>query len=267
MLTQSAHRRFSMKRTQLIALLAAVAALAGAAAPGAFAAAPDPTRAALVTDMASLDRLYIAALALSNQGKPEAAARVMPALRDRAAQFNARHSSDFGQDLGWTTGLAEVTSLIDAAEAGLSGGSLAEVHETLEGIRAVFMRLREERKIEYYVDYLNAYHTVMEEASAVAVGKTAQGFSAADIRAAAGFIPLLRRSWAAALSAEFDPGLYLFTDARTTELRKAMQGTLASIDALDAAVKGGSGDKVLAAVNALKPAFTRSFLVFGDLGK
>ena len=117
--------------------------------------------------------------------------------------------------------------------------------------------------MEYFIDYLNHYHEVMEQAAAAATGKNESTFSFADARIVAAILPKLQTEWTKALGATLDRDVYMKSEAKVGELKKAMQATQASIDKLAAALHSGANEQAYAAVNALKPAFTRSFLLFG----
>ena len=246
----------------LFALRLIPALLALGAAPALFADQAAPAAEALVREMAAFDQAYIAALALSNQTKAEATARSMDALDGRWRTFLAASSDAFPGDRAWKAGLEKVGAVLAKAAEETKAGKIAEVHETLEEVRAIFVELRAERKLSYYIDHLNRYHEVMELAAAAAVGKSADSFSSAEAAAVAAILPGLRAEWKKALEAEFDRELYLVGEAKAVEIKKAMQGTQGSIDRLAAALESGSSQQVFAAVNGLKPAFTKSFLMF-----
>lgn len=246
--------QWSISRISFRLILALV--LVGAA-PAVFA------DQAIVKNMAAFDQAYIAALALSNQGKGEATLKAMNTLQARWKVFLTNSSNAFPGDQAWKAGLDKAGTVIAKAAGEAKAGTIAEVHETLEEIRAIFVTLRADRKVEYYIDYLNLYHDVMEQAAAVATGKSESSFSSADARTVAAILPKLQAEWKKARGATLDRDVYMISEAKVGELEKAMQATQASIDKLDAALHSGMNGQVYAAVNALKPAFTRSFLMFG----
>jgi hypothetical protein len=230
----------------------------------AAASAASPLAAASLTDaMASFDRAYIPVLALTSQGKAEAAAGAMTILKAEWPDWVRENSAAY-PDAGWALAIERVGRIISTAEGLIAKADLAGAHEALEEVRAIFMAQRDARAIPYYVDGLNHYHTAMEGLLAVTAGKSAGGLTADDLAKLASLLPEARALWTRAQEARFDAAIYGFSAARTQELQRTMEATLASIDAVDRAVKGADAEAVLKAVEGLKPAFTKAFLMFGD---
>ena len=114
----------------------------------------------LITLSAELDRVYIPALALTNQQKQKpseaAIARLIaeaPAIADNAAAVLGHRPER------WST----IGDAIEKAQQLVAEGELMEAHETLEPIRDQLLEERKGLALPYPVDLLNEYHVVMEE--------------------------------------------------------------------------------------------------------
>jgi hypothetical protein len=217
----------------------------------------------LVAAMVALDRAYIPALALSNQDKPEASAKALDVLKKTWASFEERFANAYPQ-ADWRQGLQGVSAAIASAEKLEAKGDLGGAHTTLEEVRAIFSRLREERAVPYYIDYLNRYHERMEEVTGVTAGTSPSALTETQVRQVAALLPAAREAWEATLAARFDAALHGFTTARAQELQAAEQAVLRGIDKAAQAVKAGDHEAIVSAVAAMKPTFTRTFLMFGD---
>jgi hypothetical protein len=235
------------------------------AAAGLFAEQP-PLGASteeLVTAMIALDRAYIPALALSNQDKPEASAKALGVLKEKWSSFSQRFSGAYPQ-ADWRQGFEGVAAAIATAERLEAKGDLGAAHAALEDVRGIFSRLREERAIPYYIDYLNRYHERMEEVTAVTAGTSPAALTESQVHQVAALLPAARESWEATLAARFDAALHGFTPARAQELQAAEQAVLRGIEKAAQAVTAGDREAIVGAIAAMKPAFTRTFLMFGD---
>lgn len=241
-------------RTKIIVVSVLLTALAIGPA---FAASP------LVVDMAKLDAAYIPALAISNQGKVDATKAAVKKLQAQWILFVKSESAAFPDDRAWTKGLSSIQKIIDEAAKAAELGNLPQVHETLEGVRTIFFALRNQRNIPYLLDGFTQYHTVMEEITSILAKKKAEDFSDADVLFAISWAPVLTMSWEAAASAKLDFEVYQFDAKKTAQIRSAMDAVTKGIDGLNRSIHDGTPASVYAALNGLKPAFTKAFLLFG----
>jgi hypothetical protein len=250
-------KRISRAKGSVTWILIALAALAGIA----------PVGAATITDaMVSFDKAYIPVLALTSQGKADAAAKAMTILKAQWSDWVKANAGAY-TDAGWARDIERIGQIVSRTEGLIARSDLAGAHEALEEIRNILMAQRDARAIPYFVDGLNHYHTVMEELAEVTAGKNVDNLTSEDLKKLASLTPQARVLWTQAQLAPFDAAAYGFASAKAEELRRTMQGTLASIDAVDQAARSGDKAAVLKAVDGLKPAFTKAFLMFGDFDR
>jgi hypothetical protein len=226
-----------------------------------------PLGAATITDaMVTFDKAYIPVLALTSQGKAEPATKAIAILKALWPDWVKANTNAYA-DPGWARDIDRIGQIITRTEALMAKSDLAGAHEALESVREILMAQRDARGVPYYVDGLNHYHAAMEELAAVTAGKSAASISADDLAKLGSLTPGARDLWARAQQAPFDAAVYGFAGPRAEELRRTMQGTLLSIEAVDQAVRSGDRAAVLKAVDGLKPAFTKAFLMFGDFDR
>lgn len=231
-------------------------------AAGAMAAQVSADKGVLAA-MARFDRAYIPALSLSNQGKRERTERAMERVEDEWGRFRDEYGSYEG-DVLWQETLRRVGDALSEAAVHLEGGELPKAHEALEGVRDAFHALREERSMDYYIDYLNRYHETMEEVLGTAGEAGAGGIDQARKTRIAALEGEARTRWEALYSADFDPALFGFDGGKTAELRGAVSAIGKSLDALRAALCEKNSEAVVKASLGLRPPYVKAFLMFGD---
>lgn len=254
------HRRLPARSLALAILVAAASGL-----PAEQSAQGTPA-AELVAGMVAFDRAYIPVLALSNQNKPEASRKAMTILKEQwsffAKEFGGRYP-----EADWRQGFARTDAILARSEELLKNNDLAGAHGALEGVRDIFTGLRERRSIPYYVDYLNRYHESMEAVSGITAGRTAATLEDDQVGQVSALLPEARSRWAATLDAPFDATVYGFPAAKAEQLRTAEQAVMQGIRQVEQALLNGDGEALIKAVEGLKPAFTRTFLMFGDFDR
>lgn len=217
-----------------------------------------PAAASTLEDMAAFERVFIPALALTNQPQ-QPADRVAAAVERLGAAWPDLRGRFSGEKA-----LEHAVSTTDRAlgEAArlLAGGQRAEAHEALEAIRPAFIEARRAQGIELYVDRLTEFHDVMEEAAKHVL----EGSPAARV------VPLLQEAsglWARAERPTFDGALFAFTDAKYGELRKRLQGERDTLDALQAALADGDAVRARELAAQMKSRFAQIYVMFGDFGQ
>jgi hypothetical protein len=213
--------------------------------------------------MARFDRAYIPALSLSNQGKRGQTEKAMARLEDEWVRFKEEYGS-YGGDLLWQDALVRVGDTLSEAAVHLDRGELAETHEALEGVRGAFHDLREERSMDYYIDYLNRYHATMEDVLRAAGEAGAEGLDQARKTRIAALEGEARTRWEALSAADFDPALFGLDGEKTKELRGAVSAIGKSLDALRAALCEKNSEAVVKASLGLRPPYVKAYLAFGD---
>ncbi len=159
------------------------------------------------------------------------------------------------------------TAVLLRSEELLNKGDLAGAHAALEEVRDIWVGLRSQRSIPYYVDYLNRYHESMENVTAVTAGRTADTVDEAQVQQVAALLPEARARWTATLAAPFAASTYGFSVAKADELRKGEQAVLDGISAVQQALQGGDRGALVRTVEAMKSVYTKTFLMFGDFDR
>lgn len=218
-------------------------------------------------DMVRLDKVYIAALALSSQGKVAQTRKAMDDLTRRWQGFDARYRAGNPSDAQWTKDFDTVSRLIgEAAGIAASERKVTDAHEPLEEVRIVLARLRARNGMEYFVDHLTAFHEPMEGIVLAAKDKTGAQLTDADLAKIRSWLPQAEALWRRAAAAPFDAGTYQLDTAGYAKARHLMQQEQQSLDGLSAALASGDRDRIARAAVAIKPSFAALFMTFADFG-
>lgn len=217
-----------------------------------------PAAAGAVTaaEMAAFERLYIPALALTNQ--PQApAARVAGALERLAAAWPAFRSS-FALDAAFAAAIARTDRALAEAARLLGDGKRTEAHEALEDIRPAFMAARRQASLELYVDRLSEFHDVMED--------VVEHIESGRLDAARSALERASGLWGRAERPAFDAALFDFDDKKYALLRERLAGERAVIDSLERALASADRAALPELARRLKSNFGQIYVMFGDMG-
>lgn len=227
-------------------------------------AAPAPATY-LLADMVTLDRAYIAALALTSQEKLEPSQKSMAILVPTWQAFRVKYIAANPADPQWRPDFDTVGGMIERADGIVRTGSdLVAAHDELEGVRITLMGLRERNGIEYYVDHLTRFHEPMEAIVLAGKGKTTETLSSADLEAIRSHLPVAREIWSGVTTAHFDPALFGFTAEKQAAMQKQIAAETDALTQLQAALDAGDTAAVAQRAVALKPSFSVLFMLFGD---
>jgi hypothetical protein len=217
-----------------------------------------PAAAGAVTaeEMAAFERLYIPALALTNQ--PQApAARVAGALERLAAAWPAFRRS-FAADPAFGAAIPRTDQALAEAGRLLAESRRAAAHDALEDIRPAFMAARRQANIELYVDRLSEFHDVMEDVvKHIEAGRDDAARSA--LEKASGL-------WSRAERPAFDAALFGFDEKKHALLRERLAGERAVIESLERALASGDRAALPELARRLKGNFGQIYVMFGDMG-
>jgi hypothetical protein len=218
-------------------------------------------------DMVRLDKVYIAALALSSQGKTTETRKAMSDLTRRWRAFDERHRAGNPSDAQWTKDFDAVSRRIDEAAAiAASDRKVTDAHEALEDVRIVLWRLRERNGMEYFIDHLTAFHEPMEGIVLAAKDKSGTQLTDADLAKIRTLLPQAEALWRRAMDAPFDAATYQLDAAGYAKARQLMQREQQVLAALADALASGDRDRIAKAAVAIKPSFAALFMTFADFG-
>lgn len=217
-------------------------------------------------EMVTLDKVYIAALALSSQGKVDESRKAVAALRDSWQSFKARHYEANPIDKQWKADFDAVEKMVAKAVAiaGTPGKNINEAHEALEDVRNVLMTLRARNRIDYYIDGLTAFHHPMEEIVLAAKDKTGETLSGADIDKIRKTLPEAEKLWRVVQARKLDAATYQLSAAQAEDVVKLAKLESAALATLQTALKSGDKTQIAKAAVAIKPNFAKLFMTFAN---
>ncbi len=216
-------------------------------------------------DMVKFDRIYIAALALTSQGKTEESRKAVNALQKEWRVFKDRHNNVNPRDAQWKKDFDHVNGMLDeAVRIVASGQKVTDAHEALEHVREVFMQLRQRHRIDYFIDGLTGFHVPMEAIVLAAKDKTANTLTDADIALITKTLPQAEQAWQRVTAAKLDAADYLLTQAQADDARKLIALENTALAALKQALDSSDKARITQAAVALKPNFAKLFMTFGD---
>jgi len=213
-------------------------------------------RAGLVEDMAAFERIYIPALALTNQPQ-QPAARVAASVQRLAAAWPGVRQAFVGASEPLARAVRTTDEAIGEAQALLAKGMRVEAHDALERVRPAFVEARRAAGMELYVDRLTEFHDAMEQVVKLAASAAAPGEIRQRLEEASGL-------WRRAEEPRFEAALFGFDDAKYEQLRKRIGGERALIEALRKALAANDRTQVGALAKEMKAAFSQIYVMFGD---
>lgn len=217
-------------------------------------------------EMVKFDKVYIAALALTSQGKADGARKAVYALRESWQVFKAKHYNVNPADKQWQVDFDAVDKLVAnaVAIAGAPDKNLNEAHDVLEEVRNVLMKLRARNSIDYYIDALTAFHHPMEDIVLAAKDKTAQTLSDADVSKIRNTLPDVDKLWQRVQASELDAATYQLSAAQAEDVAKLVKLESAALAKLQEAVKSGDKAQIAKAAVSIKPNFAKLFVTFAN---
>ncbi len=216
-------------------------------------------------DMVKFDKVYIAALALTSQGKVAESRKVVDALQKEWRGFSDRHYNANPRDAQWKADFDHVSGMVDEAVSIVAPGrKVTEAHEALEHVREVLMKLRQRNRIDYFIDGLTAFHKPMETIVLAAKDKTGDTITEADIAHIRNTLPQAEQAWQHVAAAKLDANDYLLGYTQVEDARKLMALENASLGALKDALATGDKARIAQAAVGIKPHFAKLFMTFGD---
>jgi hypothetical protein len=217
-------------------------------------------------EMVKLDKVYIAALALSSQGKVDESRKAVNALREAWQAFSGKHANANPMDKQWQADFAAVDKMVAKAVTIVetSGKNVAEAHEALEDVRNVLMKLRARNRVDYYIDGLTAFHHPMEEIVLAAKDKNAQTLSDADIVKIRKSLPEAEELWKGVEARKLDAATYQLSAAQSDDVVKLVKLESAALATLKEALAVGDKAQIVKAAVAIKPNFAKLFMTFAN---
>ncbi|MBF0280809.1 MAG: hypothetical protein HQM13_23660 [SAR324 cluster bacterium] len=219
----------------------------------------------LQRDMVSFDQAYIPALALTSQEKSGPSKKAMELLKSNWSGFKKNYYDKNRKDFSWKKDFDHIDELILKADRIVkSGKNLKDAHEELEGIRNVFLALRQRNGINYFVDYLTEFHEPMEGIVLSALKKTPETLTSENVNTIRNLLPQTISLWEKIQKDSFDQELFRFNDSKITQMKKLMKSEGMALEQLQNALEGSDHALLIKRSVAIKPNFAKLFMMFGD---
>lgn len=217
-------------------------------------------------EMVKLDKVYIAALALSSQGKIDESRKAVNALGEAWQAFSSKHANANPADKQWQADFATVDKMVAKAVTIVQtpGKNVNEAHEALEDVRNVLIKLRQRNRVDYYIDGLTAFHHPMEEIVLAAKDKTPQTLSDSDIAKIRKTLPEAEKLWRAVETHRLDAATYQLSAAQSQDVAKLVKLESAALATLKDALASGDKAQIAKAAVAIKPNFAKLFMTFAN---
>lgn len=222
----------------------------------------------LQKDMVAFDRAYIPALALTSQDNRETAQKAMKLTAAQWSIFKKRYTKSFSKKKADKEDLKVIAIMIaDANHTIKSDGKLEDVHETLEGVRNTFLKIRKRNSIDYYIDYTTAFHGPMESIVLTAKGKTAETLTDEMLLKIKNNFRTAQKAWNNLQNASFDPVLFSFSAEKDAQRKDYIKAETEAMGKLAKALEGDDKGTIIKAAMGIKTNFVNLFLMFGDFEK
>jgi hypothetical protein len=211
--------------------------------------------------MAGFDRAYVPALSLT-AGKDTTGQSVLAVKRLKQDWdiLSAKHAQVFA--IGGAGG--KINAILERADMLVSTGDFKGAHSELEALGNVLLDARRRHGIDYFMDYLISFCSVMEDAVSDRDGRDPAAITEGDMRTLAGQIPGVRVRWNAVAEAPFDRKAFLFDKQTEAALRDAVAQEAKAIDNLEAALRSGNRKLVMKHILLLKEGYASVFRMFGN---
>jgi hypothetical protein len=216
--------------------------------------------AALIDDMATLDRDYVAALVLSNQpDKPAAAVTAsMKRLTESWKKFVAGLSKEDRENAALKGAVTQVSSSVAEAEKLAAEGKRRDAHEALEMVRIVFWKARSDMGINYLLDLHTAFHEPMEAFVNLAEKPDT------DMVKLKSLLAELSEKWTDVEKANLDTRLFGFNEEKTAKYASQVKKEREILASLVPLVDAKNLEGIAKIAGSVKTTFSQTYMIFGD---
>jgi hypothetical protein len=221
---------------------------------------PGSSSAALIDDMANLDKAYVAALVLSNQpDKPaEAVTASMTRLTESWMKFVDGLSPADRDNKSLKSAISQISESLAEAEKLAAAGKRKDAHEALEMVRITFWKVRSDMGIDYLLDLLTAFHEPMEAFVDLAEKPGADPVKLKSLLAE------LSEKWTIVEKAKPDTRLFGLSEEKTTRYTSLVKKEREILTSLAALIGGKDQETLKKTAGTVKTTFSQAYMVFGD---
>jgi hypothetical protein len=216
--------------------------------------------AALIDDMAALDRSYVAALVLSNQpDKPaETITASMKRLTESWKKFVNGLSPADRDNKSLKSAISQISGSVAEAEKLAAAGKRKDAHEALEMVRIAFWKARSDMNIDYLLDLLTAFHEPMETFVDLA---EKPGADKAKLKS---LLVELSEKWTDVEKAKLDTKLFGFNEEKTAKYTAQVKKEREILNALSGLIEGKDQAVFSKTALTVKTVFSQTYMIFGD---
>lgn len=219
----------------------------------------------IVKDFASFDKAFIPPLALTNQGKLNPSKKAMNILNQSWNSFKAKYYESNPKDANWKSDFDSIEIAIMEANGIVDkGGDLMPAHETLEEIRIITMDLRKRNNINYYIDPLTEFHSVMETIVHTASDNEPEDIDKAVIEEISEALAEAKTLWAGLGKFPFNKDAYDLNEKKAGAIKKLYKVEKEALNKLTKAIESGDISAIIAASKGVKPNYAKLYMQFGD---
>jgi len=216
----------------------------------------------------AFDKAFIPPLALTNQEKLKPSEKAMKILEKEWSEFKAKYYDYNPKDAQWKSDFDEADKLIrEAGDVVRSGKNLFSAHETLEGIRILFMELRKRNRIDYYIDLLTEFHEHMEFIFHAGKENTPASLTDEDIKSVKITLSEAEEVWGRIKTARFDKELYDFDDRKVTEMQHYIDLETAALNKLKMSIQNLDKPSIIKTAMAIRPNYAKLYKMLGDFDR
>ena len=241
--------------TALILCLTAVA-FAGAA------------QADVISDFVKFDQAFIPPLALTNAEKVGPSTKGMKILKAAFTDLKSSQDNAFPDDPAWKTDFDRIEAIIAKADQiVLSKKDLMDAHEALEEVRHITLDMRTRHNIQYFMDPLTRFHTLMEELFHAGLDNKPEDLDDTMLAGLADTAQEASEVWAAVGQFPFDPQVYGLGPKKTEAMKELYQKEAQALDNMEKALAAKDKAAVIAAAKGVKPNYANYYKLFGDFDR
>jgi hypothetical protein len=216
------------------------------------------------TAFVDFDRVYIPALALTNQMKQPAASIAVERLSKAwDERFVGRFHRMFQDDVEWPGDVSRIAQAIALAQSELSSGEPVKAHEKLEAIRDILTEARRRNSVEYPLDTLSEFHATMEAIVKPAMKADVATLSSLQIEQLSVLAKQADAAWQIVEQTPFDLAAFGKSEQQQ-QFRSMLMAERRAIDKLSRALAEGDKQAILQAAKGIKPPFAQVYMFFGD---
>ncbi len=219
----------------------------------------------ILADMVKFDEVYIPVLASTMQNKIGKSLIAMKRLKKYWKEFEGKYYHYYFNDRNWEDSFCRIDNLINKASVIVdSMRNLKHAHETLEGVRQIFMKLRKRDNINYFIDLLTRFHEPMEKIVLKAKKTKPENFSNSDWREFNNLSIEANQLWMNVMRYNFNPSLFQFDKMKTTRFKNNLHAESKALNKLSNSFNSKDFKAILQNAVNIKPNFAKIFMMFGN---